>query len=102
LEIGSCVDIAADVRIYTLQHDIDDPWFSTVGDSVVVEDYVHIGSRVTILPGVRIGRGAVVASGAVVTRDVPEYTLVGGVPAKAIRTRTRDLRYRLGHRTLFQ
>ena len=50
--------------------------------------------RVIVLPGVRIGRGAVVAAGAVVTRDVEPYTLVGGVPAKFIRMRSRELDYR--------
>ncbi len=102
ITIGNCVNIAAEVRIYTREHDIDSPTFAEVGGPVVIEDYVYIGTRVTILPGVRIGRGAVVASGAVVARDVPEYTLVGGVPAKAIRERSRDLNYQLGYAKRFQ
>ena len=56
----------------------------------------------TILPGVRIGKGAVVASGAVVTKDVEPYTVVGGVPAKFIRNRPKDLRYTLKFARLFQ
>ena len=52
---------------------------------IVLEDYVWIGSNATILPGVRIGRGAVVAAGAVVTADVEPDTVVAGVPAKKIR-----------------
>lgn len=48
---------------------------------------VWIGSRVTILGGVTIGTGAIIAAGAVVNKDVPPYTIVGGVPAKIIRTR---------------
>ena len=52
---------------------------------VIIEDDVWLAARVTILKGVTIGRGAVVAAGAVVTKDVPPYTLVGGVPAKFIR-----------------
>lgn len=102
LTIGCRVSIAAEVRIYTLEHDIDDPYFASIGGPVVIEDYVYIGTRVTILPGVRIGRGAVVASGAVVTGSVEEYTVVGGIPARPIRERSHDLRYRLGGRTLFQ
>ena len=48
-----------------------------------------------VLPGVRIGRGAVVAAGTVVTKDVPPHAFVGGVPAKVIGERTQDLRYEL-------
>jgi putative colanic acid biosynthesis acetyltransferase WcaF len=102
ITIGSCVNIAAEVRIYTREHDIDDPYFREIGGPVVIEDYAYIGTRVTILPGVRVGRGAVVASGAVVTRDVPPFMLVGGVPAKVIRERSHDLRYELGYRKRFQ
>lgn len=54
---------------------------------IVVEDDVWIGCRATILSGVRIGQGAVVAAGSVVTRDVPPYAIVGGVPAKVIKYR---------------
>jgi putative colanic acid biosynthesis acetyltransferase WcaF len=102
ITIGSCVNIAGEVRIYTREHDIDDPYFCETGGPVVIEDYAYIGTRVTILPGVRIGSGAVVASGAVVTRDVPPYMLVGGVPARVIRERSHDLRYKLGYAKRFQ
>ncbi len=100
--IGDCVNIAGEVRIYTREHDIDDPYFAEVGGPVFIEDYAYIGTRVTIMPNVRIGRGAVVASGAVVTRDVPPYMLVGGVPARVIRERSHDLRYKLGFAKKFQ
>ena len=102
ITIGNCVNVAAEVRIYTRQHDIDSPDFRECGGPVVIEDYVYIGTRVTILPGTRVAEGAVVASGAVVTSDVPEYTLVGGVPAKPIRKRTVELRYKLGYAKRFQ
>lgn len=103
IAIGDCVNIAAEVRIYTREHDIDSPDFAERGGPVVIEDYVYIGTRVTILPGVRIGRGAVVASGAVVTKDVAPMMLVGGVPARPIRQRgAHELRYRLGYAKPFQ
>ena len=102
ISIGSSVNIAAEVRIYTREHDIDDPLFAEKGGSVIIEDYVYIGTRVTILPGITIGKGAVVASGAVVAKCVPPYMLVGGVPAKPIRERSRDLRYKLGYAKRFQ
>lgn len=102
LTIGNNVSVAGEVRIYTMQHDVDSPDFEEVGAPVVIEDYAVIGTRVTILPGVTIGRGAVVGSGAVVTKDVAPYTLVGGVPAQFIRNRSRDLRYTLKFARLFQ
>lgn len=102
LTIGNNVSIAGEVRIFTMEHDIDDPHFAEVAAPVVIEDYVVIGTRVTILPGVRVGRGAVVASGAVVTKDVEPYAVVGGVPAKFIKERSRDLKYTLKFARLFQ
>ena len=102
LQIGNNVSIAGEVRIFTMQHDIDDPNFKEVGEPVVIDDYVVIGTRVTILPGVHIGEGAVVATGAVVTRDVAPYTVVGGVPAIFIRNREKNLRYTLKFARMFQ
>lgn len=54
---------------------------------IVIDDGVWIGYRSTILSGVHIGKGAVIAAGAVVTKDVPAYAIVGGVPAKVIKYR---------------
>lgn len=89
LYIGDNVSIAAEVLILTLQHDPESPTFESVGGAVHIEDLVYIGSRVTILPNVRVGEGAVVASGAVVTKNVEPYTVVGGVPAKFIKKRPK-------------
>jgi maltose O-acetyltransferase len=85
--IGNNVSIAAQVLIFTKEHDPTSPTFDAVGGSVFIEDRVYIGSRVTILPNVRVGVGAVIASGAVVTRNVEPWTVVGGVPAKFIKQR---------------
>ena len=102
LKIGNNVSIAGEVRIYTMEHDIDSPDFAEIGAPVVIDDYVVIGTRVTILPGVHIGRGAVIASGAVVTGDVGEFEVVGGVPAKHIKDRAKNLHYTLKFARLFQ
>jgi len=56
--------------------------------AVVIEDDVWLGTNAVVMPGVRIGRGAVVGAGAVVTKDVPPFTVVAGVPARPIRTLT--------------
>ena len=100
--IGNNVDIAQETNIWTLEHDPNSDKHETRGGDVVVEDNVWISSRVTILPGVHIGKGAVIASGAVVTKDVPVKAIVGGVPAKIIGTRINNLSYRLKYRPLFQ
>ena len=97
LIIGDNVDIARDVMIWTLEHAPNDPYHATVGGDVIIEDHVWIASRVTILPNVRIGKGAVIACGAVVTKDVPELTIVGGVPAKIIGKRENPLIYELNY-----
>jgi maltose O-acetyltransferase len=93
IEIGANVSISAEVHIITADHDIQHPMFIGRTAKVVIEDYVFIGSRATILPGITIGKGAVVAVGACVTKDVPPYTVVGGVPAKIFKTRNPNLDY---------
>jgi acetyltransferase-like isoleucine patch superfamily enzyme len=85
--IGNNVNIAGYTLIFTQEHDTDSPTFATVGGPVSIEDWVYTGARVTILPNIKIGEGAVVAAGAVVTRDVEPWTVVGGVPARFIRRR---------------
>lgn len=94
--IGANVNFAAEVAIFTWQHDVQDPEFAVVGAPVRIEDRVWLSHRCTVLPGVTVGEGAVVAAHAVVTKDVAPYTMVGGVPAKVIHERTRELTYELG------
>lgn len=103
LIIGNHVDIASEVRIYNSEHDINSADFQAALAPVEISDYVFIGPRVTILPGVKIGHGAIVAGGAVVTKDVSDFAIVGGVPAKVIGERkNKDLHYHLGRARLFQ
>lgn len=87
LRIGENVSISPEVVILTALHRVDDPQFRVETRPVVVEDHVWIGARATILAGVTLGRGCVVAAGAVVSRDVAPLEIVGGVPARAIGTR---------------
>tara|TARA_B110000503_G_scaffold40688_1_gene66859 strand:- start:9982 stop:10524 length:543 start_codon:yes stop_codon:yes gene_type:complete len=93
LYIGENVNISSDVKFYTLQHDYNSSDFKAVGAQVIVEDYVWVSVRAIILPGVTIGKGAVIAAGAVVTKDVEPYSIMGGIPAKKIGERNKELNY---------
>jgi acetyltransferase-like isoleucine patch superfamily enzyme len=103
LKIGNHVDIASQVLIYNSEHDMNSDDFRAVEEPVEIGDFAFIGPRAIILPGVKIGKGAVVAAGAVVTKDVAPFKIVGGVPAKEIGEReNREPNYRLGRSRLFQ
>lgn len=95
LTIGNNVDIAQDAYLWTRHHDYNDDYHSGIGGGTFIDDYTWICCRSNILPGVKIGKGAVVASNAVVVSDVPPMTVVGGVPAKKIAERTSKLLYKL-------
>lgn len=93
LEIGNNVSISPEVHLITASHTANSSTFDYVTAPIVINDYVWIGSRATILPGVVLGKGCVVATGAVVTKNVADFTIVGGVPAKKIGERTSNLDY---------
>jgi len=96
IKIGNYVDLAQETNIWTLEHDPHDDFHSGRGGDVIIEDYAWIASRVTILPNITIGRGAVVACNSVVTKDVPPMAIVAGIPAKVIGTRKSKLLYKFG------
>ncbi|QCX41045.1 acyltransferase [Aureibaculum algae] len=102
LVIGNNVDIAQETNIWTLEHDVHDDNHKHVGADVIIEDYVWIASRVTILPGVTIGKGAVVAANSIITKDVPSMVIVGGVPGKIIGERKSALSYKLNYQPWFK
>jgi acetyltransferase-like isoleucine patch superfamily enzyme len=87
--IGENVSVSPEVAIITASHGLNGIDFPLENGPVAIGDHVWIGSRAVILPGVTLGRGSVVAAGAVVTRDVPPLIVVAGVPAKRVGERQR-------------
>jgi acetyltransferase-like isoleucine patch superfamily enzyme len=91
--IGNCVMVAAFVAMFAANHNFDDPALpileqgTTTKGGIRIEDDVWIGTHAVILDGVVIGRGSVIGAGAVVTKNVPPYSVMMGVPAKRVRSR---------------
>ena len=97
IDIGDRVLIAPDVKMYTATHSPDpsvrnhsdhpdsDFWCRTYASPIRVEDEVWIGGGAILLPGVTIGKGSVIGAGAVVTRDIPPYSVAVGNPARVIK-----------------
>lgn len=84
LVIGESAVIAYQAIIWSLNHDYNDIHFVTKGAKTTIGKYAWVCSRSIILPGVTVGEYAVVASGAIVTKDVPPYAIVAGIPAKIV------------------
>lgn len=99
--LGNNVSISHNVNIFTGTHNYQSPDFCFIYKPVHIDDYVWIGVGSSILSGVHIGRGAVVCAGAVVTKDVPDYAIVGGIPARVIGKRNEDLHYTVNGYQLF-
>lgn len=92
ISVKKSISIGKNVRIgpYTLImdsdfHDVYDRYRLGKNGEVIIEDDVWIASKATILKGVHIGQGAIISAGSVVTKDVPPYSMVGGVPARVIK-----------------
>jgi len=91
--IGNYVMIAPNVSLLANMHKHDRKDIpmtkqgKVTGEQVIIEDDVWLGRNVTVMPGIKIGKGSIIAAGAVVTKDVPPYAIYGGVPAKFIKNR---------------
>lgn len=97
LVFGKNVSLSSNVSIYTLQHDHRDPYYRCPDEThhmtVKIGDRVWLGANVIVLPGVTIGEGAVCCAGCVVTKDVPSYAVVAGIPARKVGDRPQVLKY---------
>jgi len=102
--IGENVSISNDVTILTADHDMNTYNLQGRIRDVKIGDYVWIGTRALIMPGVIVGKGAIVAAGSIVTKNVEPFQVVAGVPARTIRKRPaeKDFEYNASYKRLFQ
>jgi maltose O-acetyltransferase len=91
IKIGKNVNVSDGAVIITAKHDVNSPKFEAKYEPIRIEDWAWIATNAIVLAGITIGEGAVVAAGAVVTKDVPAYSVVGGNPAKVIGERKKQL-----------
>jgi len=101
IAIGKSVAIAAGTIILTADHDPDSRDFAGRIRPVAIADRVWVGTRAMIMPGVTIGEGAIVAAGAVATKNVQAFLIVAGIPARPLRQRSKDLSYHQAYARLF-
>ncbi|MDO4800912.1 MAG: glycosyltransferase [Prevotellaceae bacterium] len=94
ITIGDSVSVSHKVNIITGGHDANDQHFIGIFKPIKIDDYAWIGIGATILQGTNIGKGVVIGAGSMVTKDIDEYTLSAGVPAKPIGKRRTDLSYK--------
>lgn len=96
ISIGNNVIFGPGVSVFSESHIFDDPELPVVlqgekRQGVKIEDGVWVGAQAVILDGVRVGKNSIIAAGSVVNKDVPEYSIVGGVPAKVIKYRKQSI-----------
>lgn len=104
ISIGNNVSISENVIILTADHDMDQADMAGRNRGVTIEDYTWIGTRAIIMPDIKINFAAVIAAGAVVTKNVEDYNVVAGVPAKFIKLRKTQSQftYVASYKRLFQ
>jgi len=93
ITIADNVNISSYVKIISAGHDINDPEFKGLTKPVIIDNNVWLATGCTILMGVHINEGSVIAAGAVVTRDVEPFAVVGGIPARKISKRNHQISY---------
>jgi len=101
LRIGSNVSISSEVCILPADHDPQSESFAGRNRAVEIEDYAFIGTRAIILPGCKIGHGAFIAAGSVVTKEIAPFSIVAGNPARTIGQRPQNLNYQIDYDRLF-
>lgn len=97
ISVGDNVSIARNVSIFTGGHDPHSPFFEMTTAPVLIEDHVVIFAGAMLMPGIKVGKGAVIYGGAVVTQDVEPLSVVGGVPARPLGTRAMVPGYALNY-----
>lgn len=95
LTIGNSVNLSTGAWVWTMEHEVNSPDFCSAAAPVMIHDYAWLSCRTIILPGITIGKGAVIAAGAVVTKSVDPFAIMAGVPAKRIGERSHNLSYKL-------
>ncbi|MFZ3385519.1 MAG: DapH/DapD/GlmU-related protein [Candidatus Methanoperedens sp.] len=102
ITIKNNVSITAETYLFTSSHIINSPTFACFNKPVIIEDYAWIGARAMILPGVRIGKGAILGAASTATKDIPDHSIFAGAPAKEIGKRAELLEYSLVYSPFFQ
>lgn len=99
--IHNNVSISPECYLITFSHEVNDPNFSTFGKKIELENYVWLGARSIIMPGITLDKGVIVGAGSVVTKSFDKFSIIGGVPAKMISKRHENLQYKLNYFPLF-
>lgn len=87
IRIGRRACINDGVRVLTASHDLSDPAWKSFAKPIIIKDYAWVATDAILLPGVTIGTGAVVGAGAVVSKDVPDFSIAAGNPARLLEKR---------------
>lgn len=98
ITVGNNVDIGEYSSVWSLEHDVHHSDHKCIGAPTEIGSHVWIAPHSIILPGVKIGEGAVISTGSVVTKDVPPYAIYAGIPAKKIGERPRTIDYKLSYK----